>query len=158
MTDKAVYLETLLRYYEEEIMGEAYFRGLADHIGGPRERDKLALLAAVERRAAEAVQPLLQKHGLRSREESLLKSLGLADVERHRHFSWGELMAHMAESYPAYIDEFEALERLAPEADRPALERLTQHEVVTIEFAEKEIAGEPDSLTPLRAYLAHGKA
>jgi hypothetical protein len=25
VTDNAVYLETLLRYYEEEVMGEAYF-------------------------------------------------------------------------------------------------------------------------------------
>ncbi len=50
MTDSAVYLETLLKYYEDEVMGEAYFYGLADHIGGVVEREKLALLAEVERR------------------------------------------------------------------------------------------------------------
>ena len=59
MTDNVVYLETLLKYYEEEVIGEAYFYGLADHIGGAVEREKLALLAEVERRAADVVRPLL---------------------------------------------------------------------------------------------------
>ena len=153
MTDNSVYLETLLRYYEEEVMGEAYFYGLADHIGGLVEREKLKLLAEVERRAAEVVQPLLQKHGLVPRDESLLKALGQADVERHRHYSWRELMAYMAGRYPAYLDEFEALERLAPEDDMPALKRLTQHEVAAIDFANKEVAGDPDSLASIREYL-----
>lgn len=153
MTDNAVYLDTLLRYYEEEVMGEAYFHGLADHIGGTVEREKLALLAGVECRAAEAVRPLLEKYGLAPRDESLLKRLGEADVEPHRHYRWAELMAHMAAGYPAYLDGFAALERLAPEDDLPALELLTQHEVVTIEFANREIAGDPDSVAPLRDYL-----
>lgn len=49
------YLETLLSYYEEEISGEAYFYALADHF---EERDKLILLARIERDAAHAVEPL----------------------------------------------------------------------------------------------------
>jgi dimethylamine/trimethylamine dehydrogenase len=153
VTDNAAYLETLLDYYEEEVMGEAYFYGLADHIGGAAEREKLALLAAVERRAADVVRPLLEKHGLVPRDESVLKALGEADVERHRHYSWVELMAYMAGRYPAYLDEFEALERLAPEDDMAALKLLTHHEVVAIDFADKEIAGDPDSLASIREYL-----
>jgi dimethylamine/trimethylamine dehydrogenase len=59
----------------------------------------------------------------------------------------------MAGRYPAYLDEFEALERLAPEDDMPALKLLTHHEVVAIDFADKEIAGDPDSLASIREYL-----
>ncbi len=154
-TDNAVYLETLLKYYEDEVMGEAYFYGLADHIGGAVEREKLALLAEVERRAADVVRPLLEKHGLVPRDEAVLKPLGEAHVEPHRRFSWMELMAYMAARYPAYLDEFEALERLAPEDDLPALKLLTHHEVVAIDFANKEIAGDPDSLASIREYLDH---
>jgi dimethylamine/trimethylamine dehydrogenase len=155
VTDNAVYLETLLKYYEDEVMGEAYFYGLADHIGGTIEREKLALLAKVERRAADVVQPLLEKYGLVPRDESVLKILGEAHVERHRHYSWMELMAYMTDRYPAYLDEFEALERLAPEDDMPALKLLTHHEVVAIDFADKEIAGDSDSLASVREYLDH---
>jgi dimethylamine/trimethylamine dehydrogenase len=153
VTDNVVYLETLLKYYEDEVMGEAYFYGLADHIDGAVECEKLALLAEVERRAADVVQPLLKKHGLVPRDESVLKVLGEAHVERHRHYSWMELMAYMAGRYPAYLDEFEALERLAPEDDLPALKLLTHHEAVAIDFANKEIAGDPDSLASIREYL-----
>ncbi len=152
-TASAAYLETLLEYYEEEIMGEAYFRGLAEHIGGAAECEKLVLLAEVERRAAEIVRPLLDRHGLAPRDAAVLKSLGTAHVERHRRHSWMEFMAHMIARYPAYVVEFEELERLAPEDDLPALKLLTHHEVVTIAFAKKEIACDPDSLAPLQEYL-----
>lgn len=40
-----------------------------------------------------------------------------------------------------------------PAADLPALKRLTCHEVVTIDFANEEIAGDPDSLASIREYL-----
>ena len=43
------YLDTLLKYFEDEISGEAYFYGLAEHFA---EREKTILLARVERRAA----------------------------------------------------------------------------------------------------------
>jgi dimethylamine/trimethylamine dehydrogenase len=157
-TDNAVYLKTLLAYYEDEVMGEAYFHGLAEHIDGGAERGKLVLLAEVERRAADAILPLLEKHGLVPRGDSVLKALGEAHVERHQHYSWMEFVAYMAARYPAYVDDFEALEHLAPEEDLPALKVLTDHEVAAIDFANKEIAGDPDSLAPIREYLDRGTA
>jgi dimethylamine/trimethylamine dehydrogenase len=147
------YRKTLLDHYEEEIMGEAYLIALAEHFDGEGEQDKLRLLGRVERRAAEVVQPLLHKPGLTSRDEAVLKSLGEADVAAHQGYSWCELMAYMAARYPAYLDDFDGLERLAPEADVPALKQLTLHEVAAIEFAGKEVAGEDDSAAPLHRYL-----
>ncbi len=151
--DNTVYLKTLLKYYEDEVMGVAYFYGLAEHIGGAAEREKLGLLAEVERQAAAAVRPLLDKYGLVPRDESVLMALGETHVERHQHYSWTEFVAYMAARFPAYIDDFEGLERLAPDDDLPALKVLTHHEVVAIEFAHKEIAGDSDSLAPLREYI-----
>jgi hypothetical protein len=147
------YRKTLLDYYEEEIMGESYFNALAEHFDGEGERGKLRLLARVESRAAEVVQPLLHRHGLTTRDEAVLKSLGEADVAAHQGYSWCELMAYMAARYPAYLDDFDGLERFAPESDVPALKQLTLHEVAAIEFAGKEVAGEDDSTTPLLLYL-----
>jgi len=60
----------------------------------------------------------------------------------------------MCRSFPAYIDEFEALEALAPAADRAALQRLTEHEHAAIAFLRRERAGDPASTEPLHAYLA----
>ena len=147
-TDK--YLKTLLSYYEEEIEGEAYFYGLVDHF---EEQDKLTVLARVERRAAESVVPLLEKYALVPRDESELKTRGEGYVGRHASFDWFEFMTYMVNRYPGYLEDFTALERMAPEEDLCALNNLTDHEVATIEFAKRELAGDPDSLTPLYDYL-----
>jgi len=147
------YRKTLLDYYEEEIMGEAYFDALAEHFDGKGERGKLRLLARVERRAAEVVEPLLRKHHLTARDEAVLKSLGEAGVAAHRDYGWHEFMVYMVARYPGYVDDFERLERLAPDADLPALKLLTRHEIAAIEFAAGEVAGEADSTAPLHRYL-----
>ena len=42
---------------------------------------------------------------------------------------------------------------MAPEEDLYALKKLTNHEVAAIEFAKRELAGDPDSLSPLCDYL-----
>ncbi|MEM7427662.1 MAG: hypothetical protein AAF441_16340 [Pseudomonadota bacterium] len=148
------YLETLLLYFEEEIMGEAYFCGLAERFDGPGEQEKLILLAEVERHAAEAVRPLIEKHGLKPRPDDELKGLEAGGIERHGAWSWRELIAYMVERYPLYMDDFEGLENIAPEEDLPLLQFLTAHETAAIEFANREHAGRTDSTAPLRDYLA----
>ena len=147
------YRKTLLDYYEEEIMGEAYFDALTEYFDGKGERDKLHLLTRVERCAAEAVRPLLSKHDLMPREEPVLESLGEADEAAHQDYDWHVLMAYMVARYPGYVDDFETLERLAPEADLPALKQLTQHEFAVIEFASREVSGASNSTEPLHQYL-----
>ena len=148
VTDK--YLRTLLSYYEEEIQGETYFYGLIDHF---EEQDKLTVLARVERRAAESVVPLLEKYKLVPRDVSELKTRGADHVQRHACFDWLEFMTYMLNRYPGYLEEFSTLERMAPEEDLYALKKLTNHEVAAIEFAKRELAGDPDSLSPLCDYL-----
>jgi dimethylamine/trimethylamine dehydrogenase len=144
------YLDTLLRYYEEEISGEAYFFALADHF---EERDKIILLGKVERRAAEAVVPLLQKYGLEPRDESIIHAEGNSHLWGHEKFTWPEFLTHIINRYPAYLDDFNGLESMAPDEDLYALKTLTEHEVAAIDFAKKELAGDPDSLSPLLQYL-----
>ena len=148
------YLDTLLLYFEEEIMGEAYFYGLAEHFTEPGAKQKLVLLAEVERHAAEAVRPLLDKHGLSPRSDTDLAQLEKAQIETHGAWSWSELVTYMARRYPLYMDDFEGLETMAPVEDLPPLRFLTAHETAAIAFANMEVAGEPQSAEPLRHYLA----
>ena len=147
-TDK--YLKTLLSYYEEEIEGEAYFYGLVDHF---EEQEKLTVLARVERHAASSVVPLLEKYDLVPRDESELKTRGESYVGRHASFDWLEFMTYIVKRYPDYLEDFTALKRMAPEGDLYALNILIDHEVAAIEFAKRELAGDPDSLAPLYDYL-----
>ena len=150
MTATGKYLKTLLSYYEEEIEGEAYFYGLMDHF---EEQGKLTVLAKVERRAAESVVPLLEKYKLVPRDESKLKARGESYVQRHASFGWLEFMTYMVNRYPGYLEDFTALEKMAPEEDLYALNNLTDHEVAAIEFAKRVVSGDPDSLAPMYDYL-----
>lgn len=146
----STYLRTLLQYYEEEISGEAYFYGLAEHFS---EREKTILLARIERHAAMAVEPLLEKYGLVARDGATLKLEGESHVELHQSHSWEQFMTYIIERYPLYTEDFLALERMAPAEDQAALKKLTEHEVVVIDFAHKELAGEANSVDLLQQYL-----
>jgi len=144
------YLQTLLLYYEEEISGEAYFYGLAEHFS---EREKTILLARIERHAAAAVEPLLEKYGLKPRDDTTLECEGRSHVDRHQSFSWLQFMTYVVERYPLYTEDFLALERMAPAADQSALKKLTAHEVAVVDFAKLELAGDADSVDLLLQYL-----
>ncbi len=150
------YLSTLLLYHEEEVMGEAYFRGLRQHFERDDQREKLDLLSRVERVAAESVRPLIERYRLVPRSDPELAAAGLAWIGRHKTFDWRDFVADMAERYPQYLLDFEALEKMAPEEDRPAIRILNGHEVAAIEFARKELAGNPDSAAPLVRYIDAG--
>ena len=148
------YLPTLLRYYEAEIMGEAYFYALGTRYKGTPVHHKFDLLAEVERHAASAVVPLLEKYSLISRCAPTLKALGVESTKRHMTYSWPEFVAYMVKRYPLYMEEFHGLERIAPNVDQPYLIALTAHETAAIEFANLEAAGDERSIDALTAYLA----
>ncbi len=150
------YLSTLLLYHEEEVMGEAYFRELRQHFERDDQRDKLDLLSRVERVAAESIRPLIERYRLVPRPGPELAAAGLAWIGRHKTFDWRDFVADMAERYPQYLLDFEALERMAPDEDRPAIRILNEHEVAAIEFARMELAGNPDSAAPLVRYIDAG--
>ncbi|MEM7215960.1 MAG: hypothetical protein AAF423_10495 [Pseudomonadota bacterium] len=151
------YLDTLLLYFEEEIMGEAYFLALADAFNEPVQKHKMTLLAKVERQAAEIVRPLLDKYELRPRTDEVLHEIGLDDVAKTKNMGWQGMITHMVNNYPDYMPQFEVLETMAPIEDRPLLEILTEHETATIEFAKLELSGDPESTVLLETYIKNCK-
>lgn len=145
------YLDTLLLYYEEEIMGEAYFRAVSLQYDEPDRREKMELMAQVERHAANAVLPLLSRHGLTPRSEAELGRIGLEEMDETAP-DWAGYIADMQKSFPGYMPEFRALQDMAPAADKPRLAFLTEHEVAAIAFLDLEAQGLA-SVAPLQAYL-----
>lgn len=151
MTPSQKYLDTLLLYYEEEIMGEAYFRAVSRQYSDPDRTYKMELMAQVERHAANAVLPLLQRYRLTPRTDKELHDIGLEDIKDEAP-DWDRFIADMQASFPDYMPEFRALEEMGPEMDKSRLSFLTKHEVAAIEFLELE-AGKRDSVGPMLEYL-----
>ena len=129
-----------------------YFAAMASRISGPAQRDKLQLLADVERHAADITRPVVEKYGLSPRPEAALMAEGRAEAQAGTH-DWMTLLEQMRTSYPGYVNDFKALEAMAPHEDRPRLALLTEHELAAIRFLDAEAAGLADSAAPLRAYL-----
>lgn len=150
--DQPDYRDTLCRYFEEEIEGEGYFLELAERSSG-HEAEKLRLLAAVEREAANSVVPLLDRHGLVPRPDAELLASGRRQAQKALPLDWPAFIDDMVRRYPDYMPAFTLLERLGPDEDQPALRRLTEHEVEVIDFAGRERAGDPASTAPLLRYL-----
>ena len=113
----------------------------------------MALLAKVERHAAQSVLPLLEKYALSPRDELILKAEGEEATLQHQNLGWLQFMAHIVQRFPGYLDEFLALQTMAPKEDHWVLKILTDHEVAAIDFAQREIAGDSDSLDSLNQYL-----
>ena len=149
------YLDTLLLYFEEEIIGEGYFLGLAKRFPDQDQSEKMMYLAKVERCAAEHVRPLLQKYGLKPPLDTELFECAQEDIEHSFSLGWKGLIDQMVESYPDYMPEFQALEAMAPSEDIAYLKRLTAHEVAAIKFATLEQAGDRNSLRPLPVYITN---
>ncbi len=147
------YQATLLRYFEEEIMGEGYFYGLAEKFPEQHQRQKMIYLARVERYAAESVKPLLKKYNLEARSDCDLHEIGKKDIEKSVSMGWNGFVGYMVERFPEYMPEFKGLEAMAPNEDLVELQILTEHEVAAIEFAKLEKVGDPNSIRPLLAYL-----
>ncbi|MEM8698392.1 MAG: hypothetical protein AAGF44_04435, partial [Pseudomonadota bacterium] len=146
------YLPTLLRYWEEEIAGEAFFRELAARAAETRHKEKMLLLAQVEQRTAEITEPLLRRYGLVPKSHEELRAEGLRDAEPLPR-EWEALIGYMADKFPEYIDDFKRLEAMAPAEDLPILAQMTDHEVVAVEFLERERRGDPTATEPLLRFI-----
>ncbi len=150
------YHSALLICYEEEVSGEGYFAGLADQFTG-RPREALLMIAHMERVTAAVLRPLIAVHGLRTEDQSALLARGRAEAGRQQGITWESLTRRMAEDYHVYMDEFDQLSRLAPEADQVTASIASDHEQALIDFARLETAGDPESLKPIEKFLArHG--
>lgn len=154
----ADYAPFLTLYYEEEIMGEAFFVSLGQFFPEPHQKKKLELLSVIERCVADGVRPLLDRHGLTPRSDEELHAAGVEDIGRYKDFTWQDLLEDITTNFPGFMDEFAALARIAPDEDQELLIPFTTHEVAGIEFAEKELAGDPDSADVLTRFIQEHSA
>jgi dimethylamine/trimethylamine dehydrogenase len=152
--DPSEYQATLQLFYEEEVIGEAFFAGLANRFPELRAHRAMRLLSAMERCVVDFVRPLLDKYDLRPRGDAELHGMGSLEAEHRATSTWHDYVTSIATSFPVFLEEFAALRRVAPAADLPLLKIFDDHEIAAIEFAKREIAGDPDSLDSLTDFLA----
>jgi hypothetical protein len=137
------YRGLLLLAYEEELMGEILFADIATKLADPGQAQKMQLMSQVERHTADAVRPLLQRHGLTPRTDEELHRLVLSATSQDP-LDWQEWMERALEggdgpSLQEYVDEFLELEALGPAEDQEILEFFTEHERALLRFMQLEL-------------------
>lgn len=150
-TDFAPALQLCL---EEEFIGEALFDTLAGFHDG-RARQALQLMAQIERAVIAAMQPAIARHSLTLANPEDFRAEGRTEAKVMRTMSWPDFLHRVDVDYPAFLDEFEQLFRLAPQADKADVQLLLDHEIALMDFAAAERKGESDSLDILTAFLQH---
>jgi hypothetical protein len=148
------YHAELLKSYEDEIVGYAFFSSLAKGREVEDEKRKLHFLAGLETRTAQMLAPLIERYGLTARSADDLKAQGFAEAEPFAALDWVAMNAKFVEDFDRYIGFFQALEAAGPLEDKRPLRLLTQHEIALVEFARAEAAGTDFGMGHLQAYFA----
>ena len=146
------FAEGLRVSYEEEVSGEAFFAELAEH-QTPANRHILLIFADMEQITSTSIKYLLKKHNIDVSSETELRRDGIAEARKVSSSDWAFLVASMIEDYPSYIEEFRSLKRLAPVADRNAINVLIEHEQAMLDFAILHEQGASDSTEPLVQFV-----
>jgi hypothetical protein len=150
-----IFTKLLARAYRGEISGEALFSDLSERFHD--QADKLRLLALLERKMAQALQPLLVRYGVDG-----------GDDEHSRRTGHRSAVAASANDWPGFLrlfdavttdalDRYHELNESSSEGSGTLKEiaLLIEHEEALRQFAQAEMEGFADrSLDPIRSVLA----
>lgn len=148
-SDEAVRL--WVESYQGEVLGEAYFAGMAKRITDPALREKVELLTCLERSTKELLEPVVKRLGVEAEpDQAMVDAAGnVTDVE----------YLPMLESFIAaaaeYLGRYTRLRSLVEPSDASIVDQLIAHELAFELFARRELAGDNNNSTePIRA-LSH---
>jgi hypothetical protein len=144
----------LVQAYQGEVLGEAFFAGVADHLDDAEAARKMRVLATLEQRTKDAVAPALARAGLPTEPDPDMVSLAEALVADMANSTWEGLLSSVVSVTEQFIPMYQRIGELHP-AERETADLLVAHELALRDFARAEIAGDTTtSLDPVHA-LAH---
>jgi hypothetical protein len=148
-TDEAVRL--WVESYQGEVLGEAYFAGMADRNTDPALREKIDLLRCLERSTKELLEPVIRRLGIPAEpDKAVVDAAGnVTDVE------YLPMLKNFVGAAAQYLGRYTRLRSLVERSDASIVDQLIAHELAFELFARRELAGETDTSTePIRA-LGH---
>jgi len=137
--------------YQGEVLGEAYFAGMAARNTDPALREKIELLRCLERSTKELLEPVITRLGIPAEpDKAMLDAAGnVTDVE------YLPMLTSFVGAAAEYLGRYTRLRSLVEPSDASIVDQLIAHELAFELFARRELAGETDTSTePIRA-LSH---
>ena len=150
------YRDGILLAWQGEQWGKAFFERIAQATEDAGQRAKWEVLAELEEATGNRLLPLLDPDAERPSAEGY-RALDAA-VDTYAKLSWTEALEQMVPVLDPAIERFEKLLAMAPNEDRETVQILVDHEVALKRFAERELAGDPQtSLDPVRAVIERAR-
>lgn len=143
----------LAHAYQGEVAGQAFFETLAETASDDLARHKWRVLARLETAMQRRLRPAIVAMGLDATPDPNRIEQGEDAARRYEGLPWPTQMQSMKPILIRAIADFEALEHQARDEHREICAALTAHEQALLTFAERELAGEPNSLSTVQALL-----
>jgi hypothetical protein len=144
--------EGLKTSFEEEVLGEAFFRELAQH-QTPANRITLLMFAEIERITISSIEHLIAKYNIVTTDTDSLRKDGTGKAASLKHENWHVIIAKIIDNYPIFIDEFRSLRDMAADKDTAAIDILIEHEQAILDFAIRQQAGAANPRMPLETFI-----
>jgi hypothetical protein len=125
------------RAYQGEVLGEALFARIADHLDDPDRAAKMRVLSKLERRTKEAIAPALARAGLSTEPDP--EMFTLADA-LSQGVAWEDFLGATAAITEQFIPLYRRIRELDP-SEQECSDLLVAHEAALRAFARAELAG-----------------
>ena len=143
-----------VKAFQGEVLGEAFFSGVADRLDDAERVRQMRVLATLERRTKDAVAPALGRAGISTAPDPEMLQVAEALAPASAGGTWEDFMNSVVNVTDQYLQLYRRIGELSP-AERETAELLVAHEIALGDFARAELAGETTtSLNSVHA-LAH---
>ena len=156
-TEMNDYRDGIQRAWHGEQWGRAFFDQLAEATDDLEHRAKWKVLAELEEETGNRLAQLLGDDA----EPTSAEHFPPVDaaVAAYSRLVWPQALEQMMTILDPAIERFRKLLAMAPDEDRETVQLLFDHEVALKRFAQRELAGNPEtSLEPVRAVIRRARA
>jgi hypothetical protein len=153
---KYLYEEELIRRYQTEVFGEAYFNQMLSQFDAPEHKFKAAVMLQLETETKARVRAMMLSLGMDVKESQDSREIGTNMAEEMRGKPWLDAISEFRELAIKLLDEEKEIAAKAPSEYQAYAQSMVAHGQCFFDFSELELNGESDvSLRPIIELLEH---
>ena len=150
------YEQELVRRYQTEVMGEAYFNRLMSYFDAPDEKYKWAVMLQLETETKARVRSLMMNLGMDVAESEESRRTGISMAKEMRGKNWLDAISVFRDLALALLEDEKRIAAKAPPEYRSYAESMILHGQCFFDVAELELSGKSQiSLSPIVELLEH---
>lgn len=150
------YEQELVRRYQTEVMGEAYFNRLMSYFDAPDEKYKWAVMLQLETETKARVRSLMMNLGMDVTESEESRRTGISMAEEMRGKKWPDAISAFRDLALTLLEEEKEIAAKAPPEHRSYAESMISHGQCFFDFTELELSGKSQvSLAPIVELLEY---